>query len=76
MHELLGPLLPGSEPEWISLYHSALDALVANEPDQARALLLAVEVSKGERDGPTRFFLARLDARDVIRDGVVEMTEK
>ena len=76
VHELLGPLLPGSEPEWISLYHSALDALVANEPDQARALLLAVEVSKGERDGPTRFFLARLDARDVIRDGVVEMTEK
>lgn len=76
VHELLGPLLPGGEPEWIALYHSALAALVENDPAKARDLFLATEVSKGGRDGPSRFFLKRLDAGELIRDGIVEMTEK
>ena len=32
VHELLGPLQPGGEPQWIAIYHSALAALVENEP--------------------------------------------
>lgn len=76
VHELLGPLPPGGEPEWIAIYHSALAALVDNEPAKARDLFLATEASKGGRDGPCRFFLKRLDAGEAIRDGVVEMTEK
>jgi adenylate cyclase len=76
VHELLGPLPPGEEPEWIGIYHSALAALVDNDPAKARDLFLATEASKGGRDGPCRFFLKRLDAGELIRDGVVEMTEK
>lgn len=76
VHELLGPLPPGGEPEWIAIYHSALAALVDNDPAKARDLFLATESSKGGRDGPCRFFLKRLDAGEAIRDGVVEMTEK
>lgn len=76
VHELLGPLPPGGEPEWIAIYHSALAALVDNDPAKARDLFLATEACKGGRDGPCRFFLKRLDAGEPIRDGVVEMTEK
>ena len=67
---------PGGEPEWIAIYHSALAALVENDPAKARELFLATEASKGGRDGPCLFFLKRLDAGEPIRDGVVEMTEK
>lgn len=76
VHELLGPVPPDGEPEWIAIYHSALAALVGNEPEKARELFLATEARKGGRDGPCRFFLKRLDAGELIRDGVVEMTEK
>lgn len=76
VHELLGPLPAGGEPEWIVLYHSAQAALVGNDPATARELFHATEKAKGETDGPSRFFLKRLDAGETILDGIVEMTEK
>lgn len=76
VHELLGPLPPDGEPEWVVRYHSAQAALAGNDPARARELFNAAEEAKGERDGPSRFFLKRLDAGESIRDGIVEMTEK
>lgn len=76
IHELLGPAVQREEPEWISLYHQALEALVANDHGKASGLFRAAETSRGQPDGPSRFFLSRLDAGEGGRDGVVEMTEK
>lgn len=76
IHELLGPVVQSAEPEWISLYHQALDALAAHDLKQARALFNATEESRGQKDGPSQFFLFRLNTGEPMRDGVVEMTEK
>jgi hypothetical protein len=43
---------------------------------EARRLFLAVEESRGEPDGPSGFFIKRLNLGEWGRDGVVEMTEK
>jgi adenylate cyclase len=76
IHELLGPALQRDEPEWISLYHQALEAYSANDPKKARALFDATETIRGQPDGPSRFFLQRLNIGEPARNGVVEMTEK
>jgi class 3 adenylate cyclase/CHASE2 domain-containing sensor protein len=76
IHELLGPAAQPEVPEWIQLYHQALDALAANDPKQARALFNATIASRGQEDGPSRFFLGRLNIGEPTRNGVVEMTEK
>ena len=76
IHELLGPASGQRNPEWLVLYHSALEALENNDPDRARARFEEAETSRGQTDGPCRFFLRRLDSGDPVHDGVVEMTEK
>lgn len=76
IHELLGPIAETGDPEWIRHYHSAQDALAAGDLNQARALFKATEESRGHQDGPSRFFLLRLNTGEPMRDGIVEMTEK
>lgn len=76
IHELLGPAGQREEPEWVSLYHQALDAYAAKDSKEARGLFLAVEESRGVKDGPSRFFINRLNLGEWGRDGVIEMTEK
>jgi adenylate cyclase len=77
VHELRGPIAEGEgEPAWLDLYHQALAALQANQPERAKELFLAVQAEKGEADGPSSFYLKRLDEGDPLTDGVVQMTEK
>ncbi len=76
IHELLGPATSEGEPPWITLYHRALDALSANDREQARNHFVATQTSLGRNDGPSAFFLKHLDAGGAIPDGVLEMTEK
>jgi adenylate cyclase len=76
IHELLGPVVRPEEPEWISYYHQALEAYAMKDSKEARRLFLAVEESRGEPDGPSGFFIKRLNLGEWGRDGVVEMTEK
>jgi adenylate cyclase len=75
IHELLGPAVNGT-PEWIGIYHEALAALAADQPKQACELFMRTSASRGGIDGPSAFFMRRLDAGDLISGGVVEMTEK
>ena len=75
IHELLGPAVNGT-PEWIDIYHDALAALAAEQREQACELFMKTSASKGATDGPSAFFMKRLDAGDPISGGVIEMTEK
>jgi adenylate cyclase len=76
IHEVLGPANGEAAPGWLLLYGRAQEALAANDPAKARELFAAVSLEKGEKDGPSGFFLKRLDTGDRIPGGVVEMTEK
>ena len=77
VYELLGPALQDHEPEWITLYHEAGEALAANEPQKALTLFTAVNAGRDLRgDGPSRFFIQQINAGVTIRDGVFEMKEK
>jgi adenylate cyclase len=77
VHELRGPLAEGGgDEDWLALYHQALDALQANQPEQAKEFFLAAQAAKGAPDGPSTFYLKRLEEGDPIADGVVQMTEK
>jgi adenylate cyclase len=77
VHELRGPLDEGGEePAWLTLYHQAVEALVMNEPGHAKELFLAVQAGKDTPDGPSTFYLKRLEEGDPMADGVVLMTEK
>lgn len=77
VHELFGPAVEERQPEWITDYHRALDALDQNDIDQALELFSAVNASRGSSgDGPSRFFIEQLKIENSVRDGVVEMKEK
>jgi adenylate cyclase len=77
VHELLGPAREATEPEWIGRYHLALEALNENNTQQALELFTAVNAMRGQNgDGPSRFFITRINNDEVIRDGVFEMKEK
>jgi adenylate cyclase len=76
IHELLGPVASPEEPEWIPLYHQALEAYAMKDATESRKLFLAVEKSRGEPDGPSAYFINRLNLGEWGHDGVVEMTEK
>jgi len=76
IHEVIGPATGEPDAEWLGLYREAQATLVIGDPVGAAKLFRAVEKSKGEGDGPSRFFLKRLEAGDTIPGGVVEMTEK
>lgn len=75
IHELLGPVVNGT-PEWIGIYHEALAALAADNSQQACELFMKTSAAKGEKDGPSAFFMKRLDAGEHISGGIIEMTEK
>ncbi len=77
VYELLGPAHQDTEPEWITKYHLALQAL--NEGDNSRALELfcAAKLSRGScGDGPSEFFIKLLRSGELIQDGIVDLTEK
>ena len=75
VHELLGPAIKAHEPEWIAHYHRALDALEENNPARALELFTAVIDLRGPPDdGPSRFFIDRLQSGDPIHDGIVRAT--
>ena len=77
VYELLGPAHGQPEPEWVAIYHEALAALDGGDLTGARQLFGAVNRHRGpDGDGPSRFFLERLDAGDPMPDGVVELKEK
>jgi adenylate cyclase len=76
IHELLGPMPDGGEPGWLGTYRQALEAYAANDSAAARTLFQATENERGGEDGPSRFFLRRIEAGEGSDNGIVEMTEK
>jgi class 3 adenylate cyclase/CHASE2 domain-containing sensor protein len=77
VYELLGPARETQEPEWISLYHQALAALDQNDTRTALELFTAANAKRGSRgDGPSRFFIERLQQDEPICDGIIELKEK
>lgn len=77
VHELRGPVADGEdEPAWMAIYQEALTALQSNQPERAKELFLNVQTAKGQPDGPSSFYIKRLEEGDPIIDGVVQMTEK
>ncbi len=77
VYELLGPALQDHEPEWITLYHKAIEALCENETQKALELFSAVNAGREHRgDGPSRFYIKQINAGEPMPDGVFEMKEK
>jgi class 3 adenylate cyclase len=77
IHELLGPVVKATEPEWITLYHQALASLEAGDREAAKATFTAADRQRGPGgDGPSRFFLKRLHDNDPLAGGVVVLQEK
>jgi class 3 adenylate cyclase/CHASE2 domain-containing sensor protein len=76
IHELLGPTDRTPEPEWINHYRQAQAALAAGDLKLARQWFNATEESLGRQDGPSQFFLFRLNTGEPMPNGIVEMTEK
>ncbi|WP_035615972.1 adenylate/guanylate cyclase domain-containing protein [Haloferula sp. BvORR071] len=77
VHELLGPVSDSHESSsWLEPYDQALAALQSNQPDEARKYFLATNEAKGLPDGPSSYYLKRLEEGDSLKDGVVLMTEK
>ena len=77
VHELLGPALQQKEPEWITLYHEAVEALGDNQPQKALALFTAVNAQRDLRgDGPSRFYIEQINAGQIDANGIFEMKEK
>ena len=77
VHELLGPAMAKGEPAWISEFHRALAALEANEPALALEIFTTVNAMRDpDGDGPSRFFMERLQAGESMEDGVVTLKEK
>ena len=77
VHELLGPAIAKQDPPWVTAFHRALDALNANQGAQALDLFTAVNAMRGPvGDGPSRFYIERLQAGEVLEDGIVTLREK
>jgi len=77
VHELLGPAVAKQEPAWITEFHRALDALDANQTALAIPIFTAVNAMRDSTgDGPSRFFIDRLQAGESIEDGIVTLKEK
>lgn len=77
VYELLGPVIQESEPKWITLYHEAIAALNDNQPHKALEIFSAVDKEREPRgDGPSRFFIAQINAGESIPNGIFEMKEK
>ena len=77
VYELLGPARQDREPEWIGEYHLALAALDRNQPQTALEHFSAANARRGPGgDGPSRFFMERIQVGEPIHSGVVEIKEK
>lgn len=76
IHELLGPMPDGGEPDWVHRYGQALAAYAEHDMERARRLFLETAACRGMEDGPSRFFLRRIEAGEGSQGGIVEMTEK
>jgi adenylate cyclase len=77
VHELLGPALQDSPPDWLTAYHAALSQLENNDLDGALAGFTAVDAMReSQGDGPSRFFMERIQSGDIIENGLVELKDK
>jgi adenylate cyclase len=77
VHELLGPAVQESEPEWLQLYHKALADLEADRHEDALAGFQAVDAMRGKQgDGPSLFHVKQLTGKNPPVGGVVRLTEK
>jgi adenylate cyclase len=75
IHELVGPAAAGV-PAWLESYHEALARLERGDREGAFARFMASSEARGGNDGPSRFFMNRLNDGDPLWEGIVEMTEK
>ncbi len=77
IHELLGPVLNNSEPEWVTVYHDALARLEENDITAATSgFARVIELREGVGDGPSAFFLDQLRSGGVGEGGLVTLLEK
>lgn len=77
VYELLGPARQDCEPEWIGEYHLALDALDRDQAQIALEHFSSANALRGSGgDGPSRFFMERIQAGEPIHSGVVKIKEK
>jgi len=72
VHELLGPALQEREPEWILKYHQGLAALEEGDTRGALEYFAAANAYRGALgDGPSRFFIDRINSGETLPSGVV-----
>lgn len=77
VHELLGPDSGTPDPAWIAEYHRALAALDDHDTHQAREIFAAVNAMRGPLgDGPSRFYIERINSGEPILNGIIELKEK
>jgi len=77
IHELLGPAVEASEPEWLTVYHEALERLEANDTAAAAAgFTRAMALREGGHDGPAVYLLDQIRNGSVSAGGLVTLTEK
>lgn len=74
VHELLGPALQEREPEWILKYHQGLVALEGDDTRGALEYFAAANAYRGALgDGPSRFFIDRINSGEALPSGVVQV---
>jgi adenylate cyclase len=77
VHELIGPVVEQTEPEWIGKYHQALSVLESGDWPKALALFNDVDSLRGSRgDGPSRFISKHIQEGQTPVDGIIELREK
>jgi adenylate cyclase len=77
IHELLGPIVQDSLPDWLIVYQNSLAMLEKNDTEGALAGFANVDTMRGRQgDGPSRFFIERIRSGDISLDGVVELRDK
>jgi adenylate cyclase len=77
IHELLGPVGQEDEPEWISTYHRAIEALEAGNSSLALKCFGKTDSLRDPAgDGPSQFFRERILAGDLAAGGIAEIREK
>jgi hypothetical protein len=77
IHELLGDN-PASRPPWLDGFETALAAWTSGDLAAARVRFEAVKAARGGTDGPSQFYLDRIDGMAVSAGwtGEVELEGK
>lgn len=77
VHELVGDD-PAARPAWLDTFEGALAAWTAGNPAAARASFEAVKAARGGIDGPSQFYLERLERHSASQPwtGEVSLDEK